>query len=551
MRRKLTQEEFINLVNEKHNNKYDYSLVKYTNSKYKIRIICPIHGEFEQFPHHHLTGSGCRECVGKPVLNTEKFIERAKKIHANKYDYSKSIYIKGSLKLIITCPNHGDFEQRPSDHLKGQGCPKCAVNFKSNTDLFIFKANLIHNNMYDYSSVEYINSNLKVSIICKKHGKFKQTPTEHLKGSGCPKCASNYKLNTESFIIKAKQIHNDKYDYSKVNYINSYDKIMIICKKHSDFLQSPNHHLAGSGCPICSNNSSKYEEEIYEYLVSKNVKIIKRYRPKWLNRKEIDLFLPDYNLGIEFNGSAFHHSSNSEYVNSFLQNTSKHYLDHYNKWKLCFDNSITLLSIYDFYWINNVKKDIYFSKINHYLNLDNKIFARKCIIKELDNTIAKEFYHNNHLESYGFFTDIKSYGMYYNNILIMCASISNYYDQSTKIKKYKLHRICTLKGTTVIGGISKFNKYLLSIYKEFDYLITLSSGASTLRYYDYTILKPRYFWVDIRTLQYYHRNQTQKSKLESTFDSPLLETDTETSYMERLGYIKVYDNGLAKLHISL
>ena len=86
MRRKLTQEEFINLVNEKHSNKYDYSLVKYTNSKYKIRIICPIHGEFEQFPHHHLTGSGCRECVSKPVLNTKKFIERAKKIHTNKYD---------------------------------------------------------------------------------------------------------------------------------------------------------------------------------------------------------------------------------------------------------------------------------------------------------------------------------------------------------------------------------------------------------------------------------------------------------------------------------
>lgn len=551
MRKKLTQEEFIALANEKHSNKYDYSLTNYINSKHKIKIICQIHGEFTQFPHHHLSGSGCKDCANRPEMNTEKFILRAREIHGDKYNYDSSVYVKTSVKIKIECPTHSIFEQRPGDHLNGQGCPKCAHNCKSSEEIFITKSNLLHNNKYDYSLVEYINNKTKVKIVCPEHNEFEQSPAEHLKGSGCPRCANNYKLDTELFIEKAKKIHKNKYDYSKVNYINSYDKVLITCKKHGDFSQSPNHHLNGSNCPICSVTSSKYEQEIYDYLISKNVKVIRRYRPEWFDRKEIDLYLPDYNLGIEFNGTIFHHSSKSEYISEYLQKTSRHYLYHFNKWKTCHENGVILLSIYDFYWINNLKKEIYKSKINHYLDLDKKIFARKCIIKKIDNNIAKEFYHQNHLESYGFFTGMDSYGMYYENTLIMCASVNNFYEQTTKTKKYKLHRICTLKETTVVGGISKLTKYLLKIYKEFDYLITLSSGASTLNYYNYIILKPRYFWVNTRSLQYYHRNQTQKSKLESTFSEPLLKDDTETSYMERLGYVKVYDNGLAKLNLQL
>jgi hypothetical protein len=123
------------------------------------------------------------------------------------------------------------------------------------TELFISKANKIHKNRYDYSKVNYINAKTKVTIVCREHGDFQQTPSNHLCNYNCQKCAKNFQLDTASFIEKAKGIHNDKYDYSKVNYINADTQITIICKEHGEFTQIPDFHINRKcGCPKCSNN---------------------------------------------------------------------------------------------------------------------------------------------------------------------------------------------------------------------------------------------------------------------------------------------------------
>jgi hypothetical protein len=186
MSKRKTTKEFIEYSILKHGNKYDYSKVKYINAKTKVKIICPKHGEFKQLPRYHEKGQKCIKCSGL-YMDTKLFIYKAKKIHRNKYDYSKVKYFNNRIKIKIICPEHNNFEQKPKDHLLGKGCPKC-VGIGKNTNDFILESDIIHENKYNYSKIQYVNAKTKVKIICPKHGEFKQTPNSHLQGKGCPIC---------------------------------------------------------------------------------------------------------------------------------------------------------------------------------------------------------------------------------------------------------------------------------------------------------------------------------------------------------------------------
>jgi hypothetical protein len=196
-------------------------------------------------------------------LTTKEFIDKCILIHGDKYDYSITNYIKNNERVSINCKIHGEFKQIAGNHIKGQGCPSCGLissskTRKTSTENLIGKFNLIHDDKYDYSLVEYINSKTKIKIICPTHGEFEQIPHSHLKGNGCVKCSGEQKTinqssNTNEFIHKAKNIHGHKYDYSLVNYKTNHDKIKIICPEHGEFEQIPNSHLKGRGCPTCGS----------------------------------------------------------------------------------------------------------------------------------------------------------------------------------------------------------------------------------------------------------------------------------------------------------
>ena len=292
----------IEKANKIHNNKYDYSLVEYKNAHTKVKIICPKHGVFEQRPNNHIDmKQGCPLCSGNVKLIN--FSEKSNKIHNNKYDYSLVNYINNNTMVKIICPLHGVFEQRPKEHLKGSGCPICYGNKRLSTKEFIVKSNEIHNNKYDYSLTEYKNDKTKVKIICPKHDVFEQKPNDHLKGCGCAKCNGGIKMLQEIFIKKSQQSHNNKYDYSLVNYINSKTKVKIICPVHGIFEQNPNDHLKGCGCPICKE--SKGERTISILLNNKNIHFIRQKRfNNCKDKKQLpfDFYLPDFNMCIEYDG---------------------------------------------------------------------------------------------------------------------------------------------------------------------------------------------------------------------------------------------------------
>jgi very-short-patch-repair endonuclease len=317
MPRKLTNEEFIEKAKKVHGDKYDYSLVDYKRTDIKVTIICPIHGKFEQTPELHLSGFNCKKCSGKNIgeklkLSNEEFIEKAKKVHGDKYDYSLVDYINYKTPITIICKIHGEFKQTPSNHLQGYCCKKCSNNYQPSNIEFIEKLKKVHGDKYDYSLVEYKNNCTDIKIICKKHGVFSQNPIAHRNGSKCPHCSHNKHKTTESFIKEAISIHGDKYDYSLVKYKNVKDYVKIKCIKHNYiFKQTPDNHLSGCGCP--KYKLSKGETKIMRYLESKN--ILYEYQKKFKECKNIfelpfDFYLPEYNLCIEFDGK--HHFIKNE-----------------------------------------------------------------------------------------------------------------------------------------------------------------------------------------------------------------------------------------------
>jgi len=259
---------FISKSKQIHGDKYNYDKVEYKNSHTKVTITCTVHGDFEQKPYSHLQGHGCSKCmVSNNTYTTETFVEKANQVHSNKYDYTKTKYINSKSKVTITCPVHGDFLQKANTHTSGHGCPKCSPNYLKDTNTFITNANKIHRLKYDYSKTKYTDATSEIIVTCKKHGEFSQVATTHLRGHGCPVCKSEkisslFKDTTESFIEKAKEVHGDKYDYSKVVYLNSNTPVDIICKTHDVFKQKPNIHLTGAGCQICSIESRSINNKL-------------------------------------------------------------------------------------------------------------------------------------------------------------------------------------------------------------------------------------------------------------------------------------------------
>lgn len=198
------------------------------------------------------------------MTKTEEFIDKARKVHGDKYDYSKVEYVNSKTKVCIICPEHGEFWQTPNVHLKPCGCPTCARLItankrRKNINDFIYQANIVHQGKYDYSKVDYHNSNTDISIICPIHGEFRQTPMRHLSGQGCPRCYRR-RWNIDTFVEEARKVHGDKYDYSKVRFKAIKDKALIICPKHGEFRQRVENHLRGVGCSVCNHGFYRYQK---------------------------------------------------------------------------------------------------------------------------------------------------------------------------------------------------------------------------------------------------------------------------------------------------
>jgi len=387
-----------------------------------------------------------------------KWLYKVNEKFNNKFDYSKVEYINNDTKVNIICPTHGEYLQSPDSHLSSKfGCPKCG-NARSNKNRVWKQENCIkafkdkHSDKFDYSKVNYKSRYEKVTIICPIHGEFETTPDAHIGSkTGCPKCGRNMLSESltekiDDFIEKAKNIHGDKYDYSKVEYASTLTHITIICPIHGEFEQVPNNHLSGNGCPKCGFNLSKAESEISDLIPN----AINNDRAL-INPKEIDILSHEYKFGIEYDGLLWH-SYGKTFPNNF--NEIQPYA-HLEKTKLVEAKSYQLFHIFENEWLDPIKQEIWKSMINSKMNKSIKVFARKCKVKLIDNTIYKDFMNNNHMQGYAS-ASVKLGLIYDDELIAVMSFVKARYNNDFE---FELLRFCNKLNYTTVGGASKLLKY--------------------------------------------------------------------------------------------
>ena len=277
-----TNELFISKAIAIHGDRYDYSEIEYVNSRQKIKIICKIHGAFLQAPFSHLRGKNCQKCgrearsAFKRKKMAKEFEGKARAVHGDEYDYSKTLYRSVREKVTIVCKIHGEFKQNPEVHLLGHRCKRCAEagkNKKSEED-WLQDFDLVHKGKYDYLPFPNALSKDKITIICPKHGIFRQGLQNHASGKGCSMCGfekrnEGLRLDKSEIINRCTEIHNGIYEYpwENVEYRNAQHKMPIICKIHGEFSQSMvNHMYMNAGCPSCTKHGFQPQLPAFYYV---------------------------------------------------------------------------------------------------------------------------------------------------------------------------------------------------------------------------------------------------------------------------------------------
>jgi hypothetical protein len=324
------KEDFVNKSNNIHNNKYSYDKVP---NSFKIRdkviITCPIHGDFEQIAYSHKTGTGCQYCCGKRGYDKEKAMaikvkkinELLYKVHVNDV---KLVHVSENIddKIVLYCKYHGEIKKNFNKILSGKICGKCLTisNKKKNTKKHIIKMKKIHNNGFDYVNLpDIIDNDTVLEIICKEHNNiFKTKKSNHIenKYGGCDECMVQYKdtrrMEQSEIIEKFTCLHGDRYSYDKVVYEGTTNKVIIGCKKHGDFLQSPASHLRGSGCPDCKHSTG--EKLIQNLLKKMGIKCTTQktfygcINQKTNRMLPFDIYVPEFHTCIEYDGVQHYHS---------------------------------------------------------------------------------------------------------------------------------------------------------------------------------------------------------------------------------------------------
>lgn len=461
---KYTTDDIIKMARKVHGDKYEYG--EYLGYNTKMRIVCPIHGEFFQTPHSHLHGHGCRKCFDERnsknrQMDTNSFVKKAKEKYGDLYDYSMVEYVDSKTKIKIKCNKCGCvFEQRPAKHLNTNGCPECAkfnssLRQRSNIVDFVEKARKIHGDKYDYSKFVYVNNKTNGIVICPEHGEFNINPNAHLAGNGCKVCGqervkSKLKKSLEDFISDARAVFGDRYDYNHVVYVNHHTPVTVTCMKHGDFEVTPCNHLSNSsGCPKCGNIVSKWEKEIRTFIEDIGVNVIPSER-KILNKKEIDIYAPDFRIGIECDGLLWHNEINKD----------KNF--HFNKTKEAEKEGVRLIHIFEDEW--KFKRPIVESMLRNIFGKNSRrIYARQCTLKEISPSEKSKFINENHIQG-----DTKSkvnLGLFLNGELVCVMTFGKprvNLGHKAKEGQWELVRFCSKLGTSVVGGASK----LLSYFKK-------------------------------------------------------------------------------------
>jgi len=507
------------------------------------KFNCNIHGTFFSNYTGNLKNI-CKKCYEEDKSKFDIYIKNDKfycKIHhceVNKRygckiclknkEYYHKFYLPESIKEFsknnYKCKNGHKFFfeiSYPPQKIKCEECMDKTIKQK-----FINKMN--KQNKFKILFEKYYNFKTNIPIICKEHGMFFSRPISLVNKITCPHCRPE-KINimTEEtlkkkelkFIQKSKEIHKNKYSYEMVSYKNNISKVLIKCKKHGYFEQSPMNHLTGSGCQKCSKTFSKEENYIKEFIGGiSSKKIIYPY--------ELDVYSKKYNFAVEYNGLLWHSEGNTFPVKKNMKNY------HLRKTELCEEKGIQLFHIFEDEWLDPVKKQIWISVLKNKMNQSKRIDSQKCILKEINSKESKEFLENNHLQ--GSCNSSIKIGLFYNDELVQVMTIGKH-----KEFNYEIIRIASKLNISVVNGVSKILRYFEDKYKPESIISYANRRWSVGNLYKQlgfelkNISEPNYFYVKGSKLESRNKNVLDN------FNEKL----TEKENMFNNGYRRIFDSG--------
>ncbi len=619
----MTTEEYIMKCKERHGDKFDYSDVVYKGKSERVAVKCKIHGLPDKLPtaKQHFMAGGCRKCAGeKRRLSYSDFIKRSKELYEDAYTYpDEPENFTTDTELEIICKVHGSFKRVVRDHIyasKGKspcGCPKCGDIKRANsntktTERFLKELQLVFGDIYDLSFVEYTKKHLPVKLVCSEHGEFSKPPEQLLNGLGCPECVKEtvrqkFAYNTETFIARAREVHGDRFDYSKTIYgKNSFEKVLIGCEKHGFQLMNPTQHLVKTGCPECGKEASKekmrmtteefisrsnevydgeytYEKSVYtgnkdkivvtckkhgdfvtnagnhlsrngggcpkcaghvSYVETELVKRLAEYSPETSNRKvlggkELDILIGS--LAIEVNGVYWHSEK-------FIDNNA-----HLSKTEMCAERGIGLLHFWGYEVLE--KPDILVSMVKSKLGDSEKIYARNTSAVFLESQKAREFLSKTHLQ--GADSASTYVGLLHGGEIVAVMSFCKpRFDNKAEVE---LSRMSFKLNTTIVGGASKMLKFFVkqrapkTIVTYADRRYSNGEVYTKLGFEFSHNSKPNYFYTGSRNM--ISRYEAQKHKLPELLGEKFDASLSEVENMKNAGMYRVFDCGNKVFYLTL
>ena len=529
---------------QRHNGQYLYPSMERVDvgGAWKVRIVCPEHGEFLQAPEKHAFGQGCPSCVGFGLNKLDKL-----NLLFPDFDFGDLAIPSSKTMFTLYCPEHGEFltSYNRLTTKSGRGvtspCPKCnktsgGLSRRKRVGVWSEQVSSLFGGKVTVLEGSITVASDKADFECSLHGQFRSTLQDVVTGHGCPECGqlkrnSSNSLDATEFLKIARAVHGDRYEYDLTDFTNTKTAIPITCAKHGVFHQRPNNHISnGAGCPACATSVSLGEQALRDWLASAGVDVVPRNRDA-LGGKEIDIYLPAYRLGVEYCGLYWHGEDrkDSQY--------------HKEKLELAEAAGIRLVTVFEDEWLNPDRRNMVMLRLLGMLGASRKIHARKTEVRTLPWTEARDFLDMYHMQGAGVPAKV-CYGLFLGDDLVSVTTWG--LSRFNKDVEWELLRFASSGANRVIGGLSKmFSAFVKGVSPKsvLSYADRRWGTGEAYRKIGFVfdgVTAPGYFWC--KGSERYSRHHFQKHRLESV----LKHFDPAASEAENCranGYWRIYDCG--------
>lgn len=536
--------------------KEDVLFETFTGLTAQVKLQCIKHGIVSVRADSLLRKkAGCPECAKESArlklrIPVAEAIERARAVHGDTYTYVEKSYSGIDSKMQIVCKEHGEFSQYLSSHIKQKaGCPECAVGrarwgLRVSFTEFVHRARAVHGDRYGYSEDGYRGNISDATIMCKDHGEFKQSVSNHLAGKGCKACGVRQRSSTQTlpykeFVARASEAHSDRYSYIESSYTNVASKVSVVCSEHGTFSVIASNHLkARVGCPKCVGRVSTGEKELAEFVTSL---LHAEKSVKYQGAKEFDIYIPSKKLAIEYDGLPWH---STKYKTPTEQ---------VRKAKDADELGVELIRVFEHEWLLR-RKQVESLILARLGASKERLYARKCNIVKVTNSEARVFHNENHIQGWSRNSG-EHIGLEFEGKLAALMTFTK--NLSSRKAEEGVHELVRFSSSVqVVGGASKLLK---SYIEEFSPLKVLSYSDKRLfsgRLYErlgfekvHDVAPSYSYWKD-GTLELKHKALFKRENLEKLFGDKFAPEKTEKENCEANGYFQVYDDGKVRWELT-